>query len=88
MYLSESSILILIFFQLFENNSCLFLYSGQVHIISEEHDDSDEYSTARPPRVASRPNTSRLDVSVNIYFIFNSFLINQLNYCLIYQKNQ
>lgn len=39
------------------------IQSGQVHIISEEHDDSDEYSTARPPRVASRPNTSRLDKS-------------------------
>ncbi|XP_033223372.1 DDB1- and CUL4-associated factor 11 isoform X2 [Belonocnema kinseyi] len=39
------------------------LRSGQVHIISEEHDDSDEYSATRPPRVPTRPNTSRLDKS-------------------------
>lgn len=39
-------------------------YSGQLHIISSDHDDSDEeYATnSQPPRITSLPNTSRLDV--------------------------
>ncbi|XP_076170804.1 DDB1- and CUL4-associated factor 11 [Ptiloglossa arizonensis] len=39
--------------------------SGQLHIISSDHDDSDEEYAAnsQPPRITSLPNTSRLDKS-------------------------
>lgn len=38
--------------------------SGQLNIISSDHDDSDEEYAAnsQPPRITSVPNTSRLDV--------------------------
>ncbi|XP_043248552.1 DDB1- and CUL4-associated factor 11 isoform X1 [Colletes gigas] len=41
------------------------LRSGQLHIISSDHDDSDEEYAANsaPPRITSLPNTSRLDKS-------------------------
>ncbi|XP_015585842.1 DDB1- and CUL4-associated factor 11 isoform X2 [Cephus cinctus] len=41
------------------------LFSGQVHIVSSDHEDSDEEYAAnsQPPRITSPPNTSRLDRS-------------------------
>lgn len=48
-----------------------FPFSGQVHIIASDHDDSDEEYAAnvQPPKIMSLPNTSRLDVGFYYYFM-------------------
>lgn len=48
----------------------LNIFSGQVHIISSDRDDSeDEFvAAASPPRMMDlRPNTKELDVSIHIF---------------------
>lgn len=44
----------------------LIFYSGQVHIISSDHDESDEdfVAAASPPRIDHVPNTKELQVRV------------------------
>ena len=52
--------------------SFVFLFSGQVHIISSDRDDSDDefVAAARPPRMTDlQPNTKELDVSEHIRYI-------------------
>ncbi|CAL7943970.1 unnamed protein product [Xylocopa violacea] len=47
------------------NSLLLCTFHGQLHILSSDHDDSDEEYAAnsQPPRITSLPNTSRLDKS-------------------------
>jgi hypothetical protein len=68
---------------------CLNIFSGQVHIISSDRDDSeDEFvAAASPPRMMDlRPNTKELDVSIHVfvwYQCFWTFSIAMFLFCLL-----
>lgn len=67
----------------------VFLFcSGQVHIISSDHDESDEdfVAAASPPRIDHVPNTKELQVNIGVSLNKSSLFIIQ-PHILGYQYN-